>query len=501
MKDRRTRLQGNRMRLSAGKLSFTAAAFGALLLASLGCSRSYRITVEPPDAKVQVDGRPVEAGKRYTSGSSSVTVTAAREGYEAVRKTFVLPVILGQEQIDIDLPKEKFPVVVNLARGKAECRIDGEDAGPAPYKGELEYGEHDVVFVPAGAPALSARVFVRRPETFLFRLQPEELPVRALGIYACGSQPKQAIFSPDNRFLYIPLLNDVGFQIFDMEKREMLSKVAVGPKPKLKGFPEGLFIEKNKSFLISQMSTNKIFEYTYGEDGSVVYKRMFPSQGVFPKFLAYAPSLDLVAVSNWLTNDVVVFDYKTARAVRKIPGLKTPRGVAFSPDDQWLYITSYDGGNVFKFDTSTWKESKRFSSARAAMRHLALDPPRRRFFVSDMAKSLVFELDMDSLALIHAYKTFFLPNTISLDSAGRFLFVSCRGPNNPKHYTLRSPRDSVVNVFDTEKKVLVGSILGGNQPTGLDVSSDDRSLVFTNFQDANFELYDISGLYARRERK
>ena len=36
----------------------------------------------------------------------------------------------------------------------------------------------------------------------------------------------------------------------------MLSKVSVGPKPKLKGFPEGLFIEKYKSFLISQMSTN-----------------------------------------------------------------------------------------------------------------------------------------------------------------------------------------------------------------------------------------------------
>ncbi|MBN2353490.1 MAG: PD40 domain-containing protein [Spirochaetales bacterium] len=486
----------NKTGLVAKNVLIAAAALIVMTLALGACSRSYSIAVQPPDARIRVDGRPVEAGKRYTAGNRSVTVTAAREGYEAFRKSFLLPPVLGQERIEINLPKEKYPVVIKLAQGKAEIRVDGGTAGPAPFRGQLEYGGHEIVFAPAGAPALSARVFVRRPETFLFRLQPGALPVTSLGIYPCGSQPKQAIFSPDDRYLYLPLLNDVGFQIFDMEKREMLSKVSVGPKPKLKGFPEGLFIEKYKSFLISQMSTNYIYEYSYGGDGSVVFKRMFPSRGVFPKFLAYAPSLDLVAVSNWLTNDVTLFDYGTARAVGKIPGLKTPRGVAFSPDDKWLYIASYDGGNVFKYDTETWKESKRFYSARASMRHLALDPPRNRFFVSDMAKSLIFELDMESLALIHTYKTFYLPNTISLDSAGKFLFVSCRGPNNPKNYTLRSPRDSLVNIFDTEKKTLVGSILGGNQPTGLDVSSDGRYLVFTNFQDANFEIYDISGLYA-----
>ncbi len=476
-----------------------AAVLCVALLATLGCHREYKINVQPPDATLSVDGRPAEAGKTYSAKDRSVTVIAAREGYESVRRSFLLPGVLGQEQINVTLPKEKYPVVFKVAQGRAGCRIDGADAGAAPFKGELEYGEHSIVLTSPGVPDLSARVFVRRPETFLFRLQAEPLPVTALGVYACGSQPKQVIFSPDNRYLFLPLLNDVGFQIFDFEKKEMVSKVSVGPKPKLKGYPEGLFIERYRSFLISQMSTNYLFEYAYGDDGTVVYKRMFPSQGVFPKFLAYAPSLDLVAVSNWLTNDVVLIDYQTGRVLRKIPGLKTPRGVAFSPDDKFLYITSYDGGNVFKFDTATWKEAKRFHRAGASMRHIALDATRNRFFVSDMANSFVFELDMDSLALVHAYKTFWLPNTISLDSAGRYLFVSCRGPNNPKDYTLRSPQDSVVNVFDTGKRTLVGSIKGGNQPTGLDVSSDNRYLVFTNFQDANFEIYDISGLYATKE--
>jgi 6-phosphogluconolactonase (cycloisomerase 2 family) len=462
--------------------------------AFIACSHSYRITVEPADAILKVDDQPAVAGKEYSTREASVTVSAAREGHEDFRKTFPLGSVLVQDQLTIQLEKKKFPVEIKLTSGKAQYRIDDALTGAAPFKGELAFGEHTVVFTSPGASDLTAVVDVRKAGAFVFRLQTEALPIKALGIYPCGSQPKQVIFSPDSRFLYIPLLNDVGFQIFDMEKKEMLSKVSVGPKPKLKGFPEGLFLEKYKTFLITQMSTNTVFEYTYADDGTVVFKRMFPSLGGYPKFLAYAPSLDLLAVSNWLTNDVTVFDYQTARAVKKIPNLATPRGLAFTPDDKFLYVTSYDGGNVFKFGTADWKETVRFFKAKASMRHIVLDPGRNRCFVSDMANYLIFELDMTSLALIHTYKASYCPNTISLNADGRLLFVSCRGPNNPVDYTLRSPKDSMVMIFDTEKKALIGTIQGGNQPTGLDLSSDDRFLVFTNFQDANFEIYDVSEL-------
>jgi hypothetical protein len=73
--------------------------------------------------------------------------------------------------------------------------------------------------------------------------------------------------------------------------------------------------------------------------------------------------------------------------------------------------------------------------------------------------------------------------------------VSCRGPNNPKGYTLRSPQNGRVMVFDVKNRTLAFTIQGGNQPTGLDISGDDRYLVFSNFMDANFEVYDLAGLY------
>jgi 6-phosphogluconolactonase (cycloisomerase 2 family) len=108
---------------------------------------------------------------------------------------------------------------------------------------------------------------------------------------------------------------------------------------------------------------------------------------------------------------------------------------------------------------------------------------------------VIYELDAADLSLLHTYKVYYNPNTIALDSADRYLFVSCRGPNNPKGYTLRSPQNGRVMVFDVKHRTLAFTIQGGNQPTGLDISGDDRYLVFSNFMDANFEVYDITGLY------
>jgi DNA-binding beta-propeller fold protein YncE len=106
----------------------------------------------------------------------------------------------------------------------------------------------------------------------------------------------------------------------------------------------------------------------------------------------------------------------------------------------------------------------------------------------------IYELDARNLALVHVYEAYFNPNTIDLSSDGRFLFVSCRGPNNTASYMLRSPKNGKVMIFDTGKKSLVATLEGGNQPTGLAVSSDDNYLVFTNFLDNNFEVYDIAEL-------
>jgi DNA-binding beta-propeller fold protein YncE len=84
------------------------------------------------------------------------------------------------------------------------------------------------------------------------------------------------------------------------------------------------------------------------------------------------------------------------------------------------------------------------------------------------------------------------PNTIRLTPDGKYLFVSCRGPNNPDGYTLPSPRDADIVIIDTESFKTLTSWAQGNQPTGLDISPDGRYLATTDFMDRHVNLYVIA---------
>jgi 6-phosphogluconolactonase (cycloisomerase 2 family) len=466
---------------------------GLLLCAS--CGYSYKIMANPADAELFINSERVSAGKQYAAGGNILSIAAHREGYREYSATITLKDLFSPQEITVDLEKKAYNVEIRLAGARAECVIDDESMGNTPFKGRLEYGTHKISFRRKGLPEQQALIDVKKDDAFLFRSQPEDLPVRQVGIFPCGSAPKQLNFSPDNRLLFIALLDGEGFQIFDMENRGMNGLVKVGPRSKLKGFPEGLFIEGAGTYLISQMNTDKVFEYKLAADGTVTPARTFETGGIFCKFMAYSPPLDLLAVSNWCSNDVSLINYGTGKLSRLLKGISTPRGVEFTQDGKHLFVASFEDGGFYKYSTDTWKREAVFSQKNAAMRHIALTKDETRIFVSDMYHFVIYELDAADLSLLHTYKAYYNPNTIALDSADRYLFVSCRGPNNPKGYTLRSPQNGRVMVFDVKNRTLAFTIQGGNQPTGLDISGDDRYLVFSNFMDANFEVYDLAGLY------
>jgi len=148
-----------------------------------------------------------------------------------------------------------------------------------------------------------------------------------------------------------------------------------------------------------------------------------------------------------------------------------------------------------KYSTKTWTRAAGVNRYAAAMRHVVLSPDEEVCYVSDLCHNFIYEIDAVTLRILHSYKVFNNPNTIEITKDGRFLFVSCRGPDNPKSYLLRSPENGRIYVIDTVKKEVVQEIDGGNQPTGLDLSPDDRYLAFSNFRDdSNFELYDVSDI-------
>jgi len=321
---------------------------------------------------------------------------------------------------------------------------------------------------------------------FLSPIYAKDPIVKKIGVYSCGRQPKQVVFSPDSGTIVIPLLDDTGFQVFSTENKNYSIKI-IPPRANQKGFAEGLFIAEKSTFLVSQMTTGYLYEYDYP---GFSYKREIYCGGEWSKFIAWSNATQQLAVSNWVSNTVCLIDYKTGKITKTLKTKASPRGIAFVDKGESLIVLCFDGGIIQKFDTSTGKVIDSISVEKSAMRHIVLNKDETKAFVSDMYHASIYTIDLATFKITNTQHVFHNTNTIDLYN-DQFLFVSSRGPNNPDGYTTRSSVNGRITIIDVINEKPVVEFEGGNQPTGLDVSPDGHYLCFSNFQDADFELYKI----------
>ena len=103
-----------------------------------------------------------------------------------------------------------------------------------------------------------------------------------VGTYKCGRQPKQVLFSPDSKYVIMPLLDDNGFDEFSVQEKKIIKRINPPNAAKV-GFAEGLFIPEKNTFLVSQMTTANVYEYSYPD---FELKRTIPTTGNWSKFIA-----------------------------------------------------------------------------------------------------------------------------------------------------------------------------------------------------------------------
>ena len=309
---------------------------------------------------------------------------------------------------------------------------------------------------------------------------------KKVGVYSCGKQPKQVIFSPDAKYVVLPLLEDEGFDIFSVEQKKVIKRIEP-PEHKKLGFAEGLFVPSKQAFFVSQMTTGNIYEYSYP---GFEFRRTIATKGTWSKFIAYNSKYYVLVVSNWVSNDVSVIDFSTGTVKKLIKTKAAPRGMTFIDDEEALIVLSFDGGTIQKFSMKTYEAVDSIYIEKAAMRHIVTNSAKTKAWISDMYHADVLELNLKTFKIEKKYHVFNNPNTIDF-LGDRYLCVSCRGPNNKVDYTKRSPVDGKIIVIDTAEKKQFCEIQGGNQPTGLALSPEQNLLVFSDFQDAALELYKI----------
>jgi YVTN family beta-propeller protein len=319
------------------------------------------------------------------------------------------------------------------------------------------------------------------------KLEKESGVMKLLGEYSTGIQPKSAYFSPDGRRIFVPLLDQHGIDVFRFEQSLVFEKRLTVPAGRAVGFVEAMTDERRRELWISNMVENKVHIFNLD---TLDYKMSLGTGGILPKVVAQNPDGSLTVVSNWVSRDISVFDSETKKLLRRIPAGGTPRGMAFSPDGKLLYTAIFDEPVIAVIAMTQNKVSKRYRlyEGAGAARHVIYRD--NRLYVSDMYRGTVNILNASTGALIASKRIGPNINTIVLSPDGKRLAASSRGRNNSEDYTKPGPDFGAVYLLKAEDLSLEERIWGRNQPTGLAFSPNGKYLVFTDFLDANLELYE-----------
>ncbi|MDZ7822031.1 MAG: WD40 repeat domain-containing protein [Candidatus Marinimicrobia bacterium] len=267
-----------------------------------------------------------------------------------------------------------------------------------------------------------------------------------------ASSPKSCVFSPDGKYVYVTLLGqrNVAVQVYSVDPFEKIRTVSPPCRDESKnyGFAEGVCYEPDGSFWFTRMTTGEYFVYHPGSDSLEAARS---AGGVWTKSLEFSPNHRQVAMSHWISRRISVIDARTHRLIRDLSTSQIPRGVAWIGNDT-LAVALYGGANstdcgIEIFDVRTGKKIQSMPEHRSAMRDVRYDPRKKMLYYDDMRFALVYQYDWIRRETLDRIEVDSHPNTIRLTPDGEYLFVSCRGPNNPEGYTLPSPRNGKIVVI------------------------------------------------------
>ena len=368
----------------------------------------------------------------------------------------------------------------------AQVRLVGEDGsattGRTPFRRTVPGGRLRLTLSRPGYNPLSEPLVLTRDRRMHRWLDPAGLLHHKTGVVRTGPAPKQVAFTPDGREIWVSLLGGHGLQVFDAATLRRTSDVRLGKH----GAVEVVFSRDGRTVYASQMETASVFEI---DRRSHRVRRQLPTGGVWSKVMALSADERTMYVANWVSNDVSEIDLRSGRVRRVLPTVGTPRGLYPTPDGKRLYVAGYARGELAVVDLRTGR-SRTLLATGGAMRHLVADPARGRVYADDMGTDEVFVVDVRTSRVRKLADTNSTPNTIDLSPDGRVLYVSNRGRNGSNYY-LPGPEWGSVLAIDTGTGRVLDAIVGGNQPTGLDVSPDGRTVAYSDFLDDRMTLYAI----------
>ena len=457
------------------------AALVALALAVLAFMVSALHETEPPAPPIG-DAAPTPPG----SGAEAAALTQATLAFTDAPTSTTSAGPATTESVATTLAPRSVTVTVHPGGSGAvvTASVDGVEvaSGPSPLE-MTAAGPVAVTVSTDGYRAEELTIPTDRSGQVEVWVDPPDQVVDRVRAFATGDAPKQVAFTPDGEEVWVTLLGGTGLEVYDTDDG---TRVAAVDLPEA-GSVEVIFGRSGERAYVSQMETASVYEI---DTGSYEVVRRFGTGGSWTKMMLLSPDETTLWASNWVSNDVSEIDLATGEVLRRIPTVTTPRGLAVDGDGSTLYVAGYEHGQLQAVDLATGEGTILYESG-GAMRHLVADHERGLVYASDMATDQLLVVDMTDNEVTELAVSDRLPNSIDLSPDGRVLAVSNRGRNNPESYYLPGPEWGTVLLFDTTTGDLLDAVVGGNQPTGLDVSSDGRLLAYSDFLDDRVTIVEI----------
>lgn len=327
-------------------------------------------------------------------------------------------------------------------------------------------------------------------ETPLFVLDAPAINHRFVHRIATGKQPKSAMFISPTKVI-LPLLDDNHIEVIDILTRQVTRLTMPAEYAKRGGFVESVVVPVRGEVWVSQMKAAAIHRFSIQ---TLAYLGSIKLTGSWTKVLAFNPALNVVYASNWNSSDISIVSIDTLQEIKKIKLGGVPRGMAFSADGKHMLAAIFGGkndgdgaGRTVMVDLEQNKITHTIIQGGANRHAVRLKTGTDYFAVSDMMRSKVYFISQN--AKVAETKVYNNPNTIAESADGKYLYVSCRGRNNPKSYLIKGPDFGKLIVIDIATQQVVEEIEAGNQPTGLDVSPDGKYIVLTDFLDHAMRVY------------
>ena len=342
------------------------------------------------------------------------------------------------------------------------------------------------LLVPPGASPPAAEV----------RLLPNDGPLQLVAELPTGDSPKSVAFLPQGQ-LVVPLLRGPGIDVFQLTtdrwgqtQVEPQGRVAPpAPAAGRSGFVEPLVDESGGRLWVSQMLTDQLHAFALSD---LSYQMSVPSGGRWPKVIAGDEDRQRLLSTNWLGQSLSLReDRGTGELVAALGLGEVPRGLAVDPATGTAWVCLFTSGDILVVDLDTLSVMDRLSLGPGSARHIVVHPTTRRAYYSDMYNATVTALDLDTREILVRRQVGINLNTIAVDPAGRYLYVSERGPNGSAGYLYRGPVFGRIFVLDLDDLSVVQTIWAGHQPTGLAVSPDGRFVAATDFLDDNLSVYSV----------